>query len=32
MLRQAIDKLRGGEKVTDPNAEEQRQALRKIYH
>ena len=28
-LEQAIDQLRGGESVTDPNAEEQRQALEK---
>ncbi|OUR70805.1 ATP-dependent chaperone ClpB [Methylophaga sp. 41_12_T18] len=28
-LEAAIDKVRGGEKVTDPNAEEQRQALAK---
>jgi ATP-dependent Clp protease ATP-binding subunit ClpB len=28
-LEQAIQSLRGGEKVTDPNAEEQRQALEK---
>ncbi|PHS22611.1 MAG: ATP-dependent chaperone ClpB [Methylophaga sp.] len=28
-LEAAIDKIRGGEKVTDPNAEEQRQALEK---
>jgi ATP-dependent Clp protease ATP-binding subunit ClpB len=29
LIEQAIDKLRGGEKVDDPNAEEQRQALEK---
>ena len=29
MIEQAIDKIRGGQKVTDPNAEEQRQALEK---
>ena len=29
LVEQAIDKLRGGEKVDDPNAEEQRQALEK---
>ncbi|HHM05904.1 MAG TPA: ATP-dependent chaperone ClpB [Gammaproteobacteria bacterium] len=29
-LEQAIDKLRGGETVADPNAEEQRQALEKF--
>lgn len=29
-LDQAINKIRGGEKVTDPNAEEQRQALQKF--
>ncbi len=29
MLEQGIDKLRGGQKVDDPNAEEQRQALDK---
>ncbi len=28
-IDQAINKIRGGEKVTDPNAEEQRQALEK---
>jgi ATP-dependent Clp protease ATP-binding subunit ClpB len=28
-LEKAIDEVRGGEKVTDPNAEEQRQALEK---
>ncbi|WP_127477842.1 ATP-dependent chaperone ClpB [Sulfurivermis fontis] len=28
-LEQAIDKMRGGQKVDDPNAEEQRQALEK---
>jgi ATP-dependent Clp protease ATP-binding subunit ClpB len=28
-LEQAIDKVRGGQSVTDPNAEEQRQALEK---
>ncbi|HEC74670.1 MAG TPA: ATP-dependent chaperone ClpB [Methylophaga aminisulfidivorans] len=28
-LEAAIDKIRGGERVTDPNAEEQRQALEK---
>ena len=28
-LEQAINELRGGEKVTDPNAEEQREALKK---
>ena len=28
-IEQAIDKLRGGQKVDDPNAEEQRQALEK---
>ncbi len=28
-LEQAIDKLRGGQKIDDPNAEEQRQALEK---
>lgn len=28
-LNAAIDKIRGGERVTDPNAEEQRQALEK---
>ncbi|MBL8268401.1 Clp protease N-terminal domain-containing protein, partial [Steroidobacter sp.] len=28
-IEQAIDELRGGEKVTDPNAEESRQALEK---
>ena len=28
-LERAIDEVRGGEKVTDPNAEEQRQALEK---
>jgi len=28
-LEQAIDKMRGGQKVEDPNAEEQRQALEK---
>ena len=28
-IEQAIDKMRGGEKITDPNAEEQRQALDK---
>ena len=29
-LEAAIDKMRGGERVTDPNAEEQRQALEKF--
>ncbi len=29
MIEQAIDKLRGGQKVDDPNAEESRQALEK---
>jgi ATP-dependent Clp protease ATP-binding subunit ClpB len=29
VLEQVIDRLRGGEKVDDPNAEEQRQALQK---
>ncbi len=29
-IEQAIDKLRGGQKVDDPNAEEQRQALEKF--
>jgi len=29
LLEQAIDKLRGGQQVNDPNAEEQRQALEK---
>ena len=29
LLEQSIDKLRGGQKVDDPNAEEQRQALEK---
>jgi ATP-dependent Clp protease ATP-binding subunit ClpB len=29
-IAQAIDKLRGGQKVDDPNAEEQRQALEKF--
>jgi len=29
LVEQAIDRMRGGEKVTDPNAEEQRQALEK---
>jgi ATP-dependent Clp protease ATP-binding subunit ClpB len=29
VLEQAIDKLRGGQRVEDPNAEEQRQALEK---
>ncbi len=29
MIEQAIDKLRGGQQVNDPNAEEQRQALEK---
>ncbi len=29
-IEQAINKIRGGEKVTDPNAEEQRQALEKF--
>jgi len=29
MIEQAIDKLRGGQKVNDPNAEESRQALEK---
>lgn len=29
-LNAAIDKMRGGERVTDPNAEEQRQALEKF--
>jgi len=29
MIEQAIEKLRGGQKVDDPNAEEQRQALEK---
>lgn len=29
-IEQAIDKMRGGEKVTDPNAEESRQALEKF--
>ena len=29
LVEQSIDKLRGGEKVDDPNAEEQRQALEK---
>ncbi|MDM7322910.1 MAG: ATP-dependent chaperone ClpB [Gammaproteobacteria bacterium] len=29
MLEKAIDKLRGGQKVTDPNAEDARQALEK---
>ncbi|MFW5451009.1 MAG: ATP-dependent chaperone ClpB [Methylophagaceae bacterium] len=28
-LEKVVDKIRGGEKVTDPNAEEQRQALEK---
>jgi ATP-dependent Clp protease ATP-binding subunit ClpB len=30
MLEQAIEKMRGGQKVTDANAEEQRQALEKF--
>jgi ATP-dependent Clp protease ATP-binding subunit ClpB len=29
LIEQAIDKLRGGQKIDDPNAEEQRQALEK---
>lgn len=29
-VEKAIDELRGGEKITDPNAEEQRQALEKF--
>jgi len=29
LVEQAIDRMRGGEKVTDPNAEEQRQTLEK---
>lgn len=32
VLEQAIDKLRGGQKVNDPAAEQQRQALQKYAH